>query len=321
MVNGVNNKMKRTSRTPVLAYLKSDIFKGFILSYIIILIIPLLLTWTFVHNNVLNSLSTEIINSTMDNIIRAKDTIDINLQGLNYIAARVPKNQNIAPMVYTQNVNNLSQYQFYLLIRELKNYRASNAFIDNIFVYFRDSEIIVGADGKYTLDIFYNHVYRYSDMFQEDFKYVLNTVSSYTYTPVERVYDFSSYREFITYLVPMPVANHRYNTTLMITIDAASINKTLRNVIGSYEGAVYAFDEKGDILSTVGNKNINVANDEVVQFLKEEYSPTINDKVIDGQKHVVLSTKSDKTGWGYVAILPWDQVLVKVNDIRTVIIL
>lgn len=314
--NEVGRKMQTANSSYVFTYHKSDIFKRFILSYLIIFIIPLLLTWTFVHNNVLDSLSTEITNSTIDNIIRAKDTIDINLQGINHIAARVPKNQNIIPMLYTQDANNLSQYQFYLLMRELKNYRASNAFMDNIFVYFRDSEIIVGADGKYTLDIFYNHVYRYSNMFQEDFRYKLNTVNSYTYVPVEKVYDFSSYRELITYLVPIPITNNRYNTTLMITIDASTINKTLLNVIGSYEGAVYAFNAKGDIISIVENKSINIDSDEVLQFLTEEDSPIINDKIIHGQKHIILSTKSDKTGWGYVAILPWDQVLLKVNDIR-----
>lgn len=301
-------------------YFSSRIFKRFILSYVTI-IIPLLLTGAFMHNNLLKSLLDETINSTINNIIQTRDIVDLQLQSLNYIAVQFPENKNIAPLIYSRNVSNLSEYQFYLLVRELKNYRASNAFLENIFVYFRNSDIIVGAEGKYTLDIFYNNVYRYSTMSQSDFKHMLNTVNDYTYRAVEKIYNFNYYKkiiykEIITYLIPVPITGDKHNATLIITIDGSSINQILENSVDLYKGVVYIFDEKNNIISKVGDKNFEIGNEKVAKFLGDYGTNVVKQEVINGQKHIILSTKSSKTGWGYVAILPRDRVLAKVNNIR-----
>lgn len=291
---------------------KSKLFKRFMFSYIAILLVPLLLLSILIYNNLIGSLSSEIKNATLTALSQALDVLDIRLKELNYIAVQLPQNPNIMPTLYSGNVSNLLPYQYYELVKELKNYRATNAFIDNIAVCFRNSDVIVNADGKYSMTMFFNNVYRYKGTSGLDMSYTINTLQDLVIRSAEPVYIGNAVQSIITYLQPIPVNDTFYRATLMITMDADSINKLITNSLGNYKGDVYILDYNGKIITSVLSGNGLSLNMDITSFLKGK-SSGMYIRNINGQNMMVFYAKSSATNWSAVAIVPSVQVLSRVN--------
>lgn len=294
-------------------YGKSRLFKRFILSYIIILVIPLGLTGVFSSRGLVQSLSEAAKNSTLNNLSQVMDTLDMRLKALDYITVQLSQNQSIIPMLYNKDINNLSEYQFYKLVNELKNYRATNGFIENIFIYFRNSDVIVSADGKYSMPVFFSQVYHYNNIFDSDFKHVLDTTMVPIVRPMETVGIGGSAKQLITFVRPIPISDTAYNATLLFTLKADSINKVSQNVLGDFNGEVYILDGKGNIVSSVGSSDKVYKSDQIQELIKSE-NKAIYEKRLNGDKQMITHLKSSLTGWSYMAVIPSAQILKEANS-------
>jgi hypothetical protein len=91
----------------------------------------------------------------------------MRLQELNYVTVQLSQNQTVIPLLYAKDLNSLTEYQFYTLVRELKNYRATNGFIENVSIYFRNFDIVVNSDGKYSMPVFFSQVYHYNNLLED----------------------------------------------------------------------------------------------------------------------------------------------------------
>lgn len=296
----------------IAGFRKSRLFKRFILSYVIILVIPLCLIGIFLFNAFTKSLEDEIKNSTQINLGQIMDTMDMRLQEMDYISVQLSENKNIAPLLYAQDPNQLTEYQFYTLIRELKNYRATNAFFDNIFLYFRKSNVIVGGDSKYSLPIFFSEVYRYNKMFESDFKMIMDTSLECNVRPVEQVYSGTSMKELITYIRPIPITDMP-RATLMVTMNVSIINKITKNILGSFSGKVYILDGQDKIISVVGNGK---SEKDIIETLPKFEGTRIFEKYSAEKKQMIFKSTSSKSGWSYIAVIPSAEALAKVNIMR-----
>lgn len=98
------------------------------------LFIPLIFMNLFTFNNAIRQLTEEVEDATMTKLKQTADVIDARLEGLNHIAAQLPRDQHIRSFLYAQNINKMSEYDFYLMIKALSDYRATNTFIDNIYI-------------------------------------------------------------------------------------------------------------------------------------------------------------------------------------------
>lgn len=293
---------------------KSSLFKRFIFSYVIILLIPLLLLGTLIYNNLIGALSNQAKNATLTMLSQALDVMDMRMKELHYISVQLPRNPNVMPVLYSGDINNISPYQYYKLREELKNYRATNAFIDNIAIYLRNSDMIVNADSKYSTATFFNNIYQYKQISSSSMNYMINTVQNLTIRPAEQVYIDSTTKSIITYLQPIPVSDTFYRATLMITISADSINGLITDVLGSYKGDVYILDREGGVITSVIHSDGLTQSISKVSLLGEDSSSAYL-KDIGGQNMLVSYVKSGASDWSIVAIMPSYQILSEVNKI------
>ncbi len=293
-------------------YGKSRVFIRFILSYIIILIIPLCLIGLFSSRRLVQELYKETKNSTMANLSQVMDTLDMRLKALDYTTVQLSQNKSIIPMLYNKDINSLSEYQFYKIISELKNYRATNGFIDNIFIYFRNSDVIISADGKYRMSAFFSRVYHYKNLFESDFRYILDNSVQPIVRPMEMVEVGGSAKPLITFIRPIPMSDTIYNATLLITLDADAIDKTSHNVLGNSDGEVYIFDEKNNMIYGLGS-NADILKDAQIKSLIRSGDKAIYENKLNGKKQLVTYLKSPHTGWSYMTVIHSDQILKKAN--------
>lgn len=291
----------------------SSLIRRFIVSYAIILVIPLVITGVFIFSSITGMMSREIQDSTLNNIFQARDIIDMRLRELNHTAVNLLQNPVILPIINAQDIERLNEYNYYCLVRELKNYRYTNAFFDDIYIYFRNSDTIVGSDGKYRMSLFYGQAFRYQRTSWSELKTVLDNVSETLIKPVETVYIDNTPKQLLTYLMPIPINDTKFKETLMITVDASSINKIIRNVLGENKGQVRVFDQTGRLIALADNEN-TLTEDDLKPLLQHKLP--VYEKEVKGRRQMVFNLKSTQTGWSYLAVLPSDQILIRVNRMK-----
>lgn len=287
--------------------------RRFIISYTIILVIPLSLTGVFLFSSITNMMTREIQDFTLRNIFQASDIIDMRLRELNHTAINLLQNPVILPLINSQDLNKLNEYDFYSLMRELRNYRYTNVLFDDIYIYFRNTDIIVGSGGKYQMSSFYKQAFRYRQTSLLELKTLLDNVSETLIKPVETVYIDNASKQILTYIMPIPGNGVDFKGTLVITVDASSLNRIIRNILGDNKGQVRVVDEKDRIIALAENE-VSLADYDVKALLRQQ--STIRERQIDGKKQMVFHQRSTQTGWSYLAVLPSNQILIRVTRMK-----
>lgn len=279
------------------------------------LFIPLIFMNLFTFNNAIRQLTEEVEDATMTKLKQTADVIDARLEGLNHIAAQLPRDQHIRSFLYAQNINKMSEYDFYLMIKALSDYRATNTFIDNIYIFFKNTDISVSADGKYDIFTFFSQVFRYDKMSRIEFMEMLNNISERVYRPAERVFSGKFSKEIISYLQPIPMSETNPKATLIISMRIDSVNRLLRTALGEYSGCSYILDDNGNIISSIIDNDI-IEEDTISYIIKNLNGSSVKYQKINGINMMICSVRSNKTGWIYLALIPSNQILSKVIDIK-----
>jgi two-component system, response regulator YesN len=299
---------------------KSKLLLRFVVSYIIILIIPLVFTGVLIFNHYSKALKSEVQNVTLMALKQVIDAVELRVQEVKYLGIQLPKNEQIMTMLYAKSKDDLSEYDFIKLIDELKKWRSSNAFVRNIYIYFPQTHTVVGADGKYDFSTFYNYVYRYKGMYEDDLKLMLDNTSEPMIKPSDEVYAGNDRDQLISYFVPIRNWNKPNKAVAIITIDASSITKIIQNILGKYKGNAYILDDEGNNILSLLDPNIMFDSSKVSTLLKNtqevEYIKDKNDK-----KVMALGTLSESTALKCIAILPSNLILEKVNFMRVLSII
>lgn len=301
---------------------KLNLFKKLIISYITVLCIPMLFLGIFIYFNIVSVISHQVEESMLTNLSEVKDVVDIRLSGINHIGIQLPFSQNILPSLFSQNLDNMSDYNFHLLMGQLKDFRATNNFVENIYIYFRKYDLVIGADSKYSKDTFYDYVYQDVSLNKKQmFENIENIKTKEILSKDIKTYDgISTVKKLITYMQPVPSTTTDPAGTLLITMDVSSINQLISNVLGKYSGNVYILDEKDNIITSVCSPNINIDVNQLRSFYDNKNNSIENIK-IDGKSLLFSSVKSSNYKWTYIAVIPSDAVYSRVNHIRVLFIL
>ena len=113
--------------------LQSTFYKYFV-SYIIIWIIPLgFLSWILYQTSIIN-LQDEIERSSYYKLSQIRDVIDQRIIELQKVALEINRNWSLKPFVISSDT-----YKTMQGIDELSKYKASNMFLCEIYLYYRNT--------------------------------------------------------------------------------------------------------------------------------------------------------------------------------------
>ena len=122
-----------------------SIFTKYLLSYLILLILPIILITFFVSKTVFQSLSAEVSenNNISNNLITYSLENELNV--CSKIATHINASRDIHPFTLESNAIKAMD-----LIDTLKKYKVTNTFFDQIFVHFFNDSYIYSETGSYT---------------------------------------------------------------------------------------------------------------------------------------------------------------------------
>lgn len=292
-----------------------SVFITLLTSYIIILLIPVIIGSTLYKNveklmvdnaNRAHLGMLEQVKQVMDNRLGEIDSMTVQL-------ALNPKLLWLLSNVGGDTVND--QIKFLEFMKEVKNFRNISTFIEDFFIYFKNTETILTPLMKTNPEVYFNKIRSYED---KGYDWVMNELLSghryKTYIPASPITDriASTTTNYITYVQSLPLANFSDpEGYLVIHIDEQEINQLLKQVEWVHNGAIYILDENYQVMMTNSQEGL----DPKLYTQLTEPSDYYN-IVQNGEEKMLSYTTSAKNGWKYVSVVPTSIVMEQVNRVK-----
>lgn len=301
---------------------KSAIFKKFLFSYLVILLIPLFLA-TFAYNTAVNVIEDNAIESNLAMLNQTRDIVDKHLKEIDEMIIQIAFNPKLSSILYIDDPEEGSAeiYKLWEYARDIKTHTVTtNVFKSTFYIFLKNSNFIFSHDDTYYgLDKFYNNVLLYNDLSVEQFEGILfNDYNYKEFIPSHQVTLNSNNMTAITYLCSLPLVNGRKpQGTVAFVIDEQEIMKMLSNQVFKNSGSAIITDKTGTIISRSTNSKFGEGLTNYIVNGKEGYMR----KNINGVDTLLIYTNSSYSGLSYTAAIPEIEVTKKVQYIREIALL
>ncbi|WP_060678212.1 AraC family transcriptional regulator [Virgibacillus halodenitrificans] len=292
---------------------KSLILYKYLISYIIIFLIPYVTISAVFYFMSVHNLRTEIIKSNVEKIEQVIEFTDTRMKELRSLAIRISYDHRLTPYMFSQ------PYYSKLAIEELNSYKANSAIIDGLYLYYQGNDQLYSQRGSTTIHTLLNAVYRVKEDEGEKFNQKLQTVTKPITYPIEL--DTNSgdkSQKLISYLYPIPTNSSFSYGTVAFLVKESTLKKLTQNVLGDFNGNIYIFNEDNDLLSA-NNKGEKIDLKEIKPFASGQ-TGVIN-KTINGRNYSMVVVRSENTNWTIVTTMPTTQFYEKMSSLKFTILL
>jgi len=285
----------------------------YLVTYAVILIMPLISFIYIINNNILTELQDQVVNANKNNLHRVREQTEQLFTEMEKIALSIIDNKRLLPFTIKENY-----YKTYEGIVELKNYKYANEFIFEIFYYIRGYDKIYGSSQSSDLYFLFNNIYTFEKWNSKDIYKDLNSIEKPFVRPVEKFKSQTTddFREVVTYIYPIkPYATY---ATVIILIDNDKLVELFGNILKEYNENVIIVNNNYHVLTTM--KKNNEAFDIYKEYIKDSL-PANNSEIITliDKEYMVMHTVSNKNGWIYISFVKTDNIMSKINNIKNLV--
>lgn len=290
--------------------LNSRLFYQYIVSYVVILMLPMLVIGIAAYNYIIQLMRDEVIRSNLTVLSQAKDTIEMKMNELGNIAVHIAANPHLSPYTATKNAFNEMN-----AIAELRNYVSANYFIYDMLLYFRGGGELYSPYSVFAAQSYTDMIFRYENWSADSFYRDINTLEAPLLRPAENV-SVPNPEKFITYIVPIPYRDTSPYGTVVFQIKAKTVNDMIVTTFGDYGGNAVILNERNELITSLAPVSSPSLNSLIDMALQRDGkgSGTIR---LDGNDYFAGYAKSDASGWTYISLVDQSTVMKTVQLVKT----
>ncbi len=292
---------------------RRSVFVKLLLSFMIILMIPFVIG-ALLYGRMEQALIGNAYDSNQTLLQQTRLTVDSRMNEVDQLTAQIAFDPMLQIFLYEEsNRASINDYTYIELIGNLKRYRTLTPFIDDYYVYFKDSDRIVTTTIRTDPDTFYGHIHDYRNRSVDEIKAMLGDYHLRTYLPSEPIQYDMKQRNMITSIHSLPMGdNTEIRGALVVTIDEAQLLGQLRKS-DHRDTDYYIIDADGRVLSTTA------ANSEALDGVKPRLGSGNGNlaATIAGEDMLVSYATSSQNDWTYVSVVPKSIILAKVNETKS----
>lgn len=294
----------------------SRLFYQFLLSHVLIFAIPFIILSGVVYYNAVVRFKSEIEASNVYKLNQVKNTFDLLARGLDNTASRISIDSELTPFVVKSG-----KYKEIEVVDELGKYKANNTIVDEVALYFHGDERLYTSSGINSFDTFAKRVYGFSDLdgirLDEEMSRLQIPEIRRTQTTVS---GSSQKQNVLMYMFPIPRNSQSPYGTVSFFIRESMLTELVGPILGDFNGSVYILDSKDNILASRSREN-DLTEQAAKQLLVSKTQDGIHDAKLGDEHYSLMQAKSNLTGWSYVIVMPTDQFLGRVLEMRTFVLL
>jgi two-component system, response regulator YesN len=290
----------------------SNIFRSFLISYIIILLIPSVAGYTS-YKAAIDVAETGSIDTSLMVLKQSKDILERRMDEVEAFTTKIAMNQDLARLLSeTVSAGNYPIYDLRKIWQDVYAYGLTNDFLQDFYIYLKNYNVIISPKSVYLRTDHYYEQYHYNDLSFEQWKETILEKGYQHWIMPLRPYSSNGKETMrISYVQSIPLNNINHPLgAVVIPIDEKKIGSLLDSIPNQYGGWAYISDNQGNTLAAVG------IDESKVKGLQTE-SRTIGDVSKRYRDDTLLiSIRSKSNGWLYTAGIPRQAIMKKANEIK-----
>ncbi len=290
----------------------SRLQRSYMVSYLLIFLIPLIVITIFIYQSAVKSLRTEIEQSNVNQLNQVRMTIDGRMTELRDIAIRMSYDNSLTRYMVKH------PYYSSEAIRRLDQYRANSAIIDDLLLYFHNDSVIYSSEGLSGLNVVFGKTYKFNSWDQQQIKRDLNEIKYPLTRPADGVTVNSRQSSMLVHMVPIKPTDAYPYATVVYLINESRLTGMMDSVLSDFTGNSYIFDNNGHVLTA----NSHDAPPTPLELSTlAELKSGIHNMELGGKQQSVVAVESQENGWTYVTTMPSDQFFSRIFHVQTLIVL
>ena len=271
---------------------RSRIFYRYIVSYALVLILPVALVFLLSYSILTDRFSREITDSNARLLSQVQENLDAQLEQL----------VSIAYMIQNESVVNLRTNEGDVVaarraVNTLSVFNSVSSLTDNLITYRSGTDYCFTASARIHPEKLFGDQLVFAHHTVEDFYAAVDRPEKIVVWPVDTVHQFGGQEtEYLTLFVSFTGGLHTPKLRTAFLIPASRIREGVARITEDYSGTVQITDAEGQLLLCVGP----VSRDAFAAAPKREGGRI----GINGENYLLSSSHSETVGWDYTVLIP-----------------
>ena len=302
-----------SNQTEVIFMKNSKLFRKFFISYLFILLLPLI-TGIISYHVFINFAESSSIKNSLSVLNQSKMILDQKLTEVSNFARQLAMNSDVIQLLNQNQLDENSRvFRSSIVSQNLLSYASTNEYLQDTYLYIKhDQTVITPKSVFYRLNNFYelNH-YRHLS-FGEWKKNILEMNQQGKVVSLESL--TNGKHNVIAYVDSLPLNSYdKPLGTVVVQIDGKKVNSLLNGIIKAYGGWAFVTDKDGQVLANIGIDNAQITDLDILKNLKGiKRTRYLNNKTL------LISVRSNVNGWYYFAGVPEKSLMKNANVIKQV---
>ncbi|MDR1541886.1 MAG: helix-turn-helix domain-containing protein [Clostridiales bacterium] len=274
-------------------------FIGLLLSYMFILAATLI-TGSIVYINASLIIREQEHHAESIRIKQIASNIDARFSELYTMAKSAAMNQDIQNFLAVRaNMTESQRFMAFNVIKALRSHRNGNNFIEDMFVYFVNSDVVINTNSMTQPSQFYNYIFSYAGMDYETWRGEALINQSGSYLPLQDVRITGRSERLMTLMQRIPITeSYSPSAVIFMLISEEKLRGMVEGV--PEDGAIFIVDEKEGLVFSFGNFMLM---ESVLSQVEQSSSSVISLSGSSG-RFLVSSADSAHNSWRYISAIP-----------------
>lgn len=307
--------------------MKRSVLLSWVVSYILILFIPLLLS-SIVYIKSEHIITKQITDSNTSMLKQLQSEVDGHLQEVESLSLKISGNSKLAELMNIQNesevISNFSNVEEVLKMNEDFNvYALSNKFIKSFYIFFNNKDLIWSDSNMYDKKTFFDREISNTDITYDKWLNIMNKKGYNSYIPFYVKDTYSSGKnatsiKTIAYTVNLSTGVENASAKLVILMDEDKLNKDIQTIANTDNSSVYILDENNNILFNSSNSDKFLS---IKSYENMKGSLGLFKSKSDKQNVVVSYISSQTVPWKYVCVIPdsvFKEKILYINNLTVI---
>lgn len=292
---------------------RSKVYLHLFLSYVGIFLVPILLG-TVIYSYAFRSVRRQEEKMNTNLLTMVQRDLDKEIDNIQKISARMAMDTGVQLASKVKgDFGSEDQMTLYYLFNDLQATAMSEEFIEDVFVYFNNTQMVSCINGNMSSDMYYSLYYDSRELPFEKFR---DYMGRSHYNDMLSVHRKSGGDMLVFTMTVLDSAVGRKSATVGIVVDYETIRQRLKAM---------KWDESMDVLVVNEHDDKICANQEISRNHPLKYDSLPVGSFIeadsDGKPCIISVIKSDKTAWKYVAVAPVSLIEKEAEEIRKVAVI
>jgi two-component system response regulator YesN len=288
----------------------SSVFRKFLISYVVILIIPSIGGYMSYLTSISVTRSISIENSVTQ-LQKSQDILERRMAEVESFTRQLAVNQELNVLMNERD-DETNVYGIWRTMRNVLTFGQTNDFMQNYYIYLANYNLILTPGSSYRPEHYYEY-FHYNDLSVEEWKKeLLEKTHRSEIKPLSSFVSRGMQTSVITYMQSLPLDSFKDSSPAIavVIIDEKMIAGLLSGLNERYGGWIHVSDAEGHTIVLQGSgeqEMVKMVSDP--SFDKNEVSQFYEDDL-------VITTRSNTNGWVYRAGIPRQILMENANTIK-----